>query len=217
MCKAPFAGTVKTRLTPFLTAEASASLATAFAQDAVQKCVDVKRFVAYAPKNGKDVLEKILPDGISWIEQSGDNLGERMHNAFAAVYQKNHSPLVMIGTDSPTLPPTYIKQAFDVLSNHRADVVLGATEDGGYYLIGLNKPNGEILADVEWSSPRTFAQTAQNIKNLDLKLETLPAWYDVDVPEDLLRLREEISTNKNAAKIAPHTAKWLQINEKLFE
>lgn len=217
MCKAPVAGTVKTRLTTFLSAKQASELAACFAQDAAVKvqtnCPNV--IIAFAPRNGRKLLEKILPEGLLWTLQTGENLGERMHNAF--ISNKNYAPLVMIGTDSPTLPSAYIEKAFAVLSKQRADVVLGATEDGGYYLIGLNQPNAEIFADVEWSSPRTFAQTARNIENLGLKLETLPAWYDVDVPNDLLRLHEEILTNENAASVAPHTAKWLHLNEKLFQ
>lgn len=217
MCKAPVAGTVKTRLMPFLTAAQAAGLAAAFAQDALRKCPEVARFVAYSPQNGKEMLAKILPENLLWVEQTGGNLGERMHNAFTAAFNDNYSPLVMIGTDSPTLPEEIIRQAFEILTANRADVVLGATEDGGYYLIGLNEPNPQILHNVEWSSPRTFEQTAANIENIGLKLEFLPAWYDVDVPEDLIRLREEFSANDIVARAAPQTAEWLRLNEKLFQ
>lgn len=217
MCKTPIAGAVKTRLTPFLSAEQAAELAVCFAQDTVAKaqvvCPNV--IVAYTPDNGKYLLERILSENLLWSAQKGNDLGERMHNAF--VFNKNYTPLVMIGTDSPNLPPRYIEQAFAALSENRADVVLGETEDGGYYLVGVNKPDARIFADVEWSSPRTFEKTAKNIENLDLKLEILPVWYDVDLPEDLQRLREDILTSENSAHIVPRTTKWLRNNENLFQ
>lgn len=218
MCKSPRAGGVKTRLAPILSGDQAAGLAVCFARDVSAKAQAICKntFIAFAPDDGKELLEQILPENLLWTAQVGKNLGERMHNALVSVFTDNYAPLVVIGTDSPTLPPEYIEQAFEVLSQNRADVVLGRCEDGGYYLIGLNTPDSRIFADVKWSSPRTFKQTVRNIKNLGLRLETLPVWYDVDLIEDLRRLREEIFTDENAAQLAPRTANWLRQTEKLF-
>ncbi len=221
MCKAPTAGRVKTRLIPFLSPEQAASLAGSFAQDAVAKLYNsdsrAARFVAFAPDNGKAALKQILPPQLHWVRQQGENLGERMHNALVSVFKQNiYSPLVMIGTDSPNLPPQYIDQAFALLSQNSSDVILGEAADGGYYLVGVNAPNSAIFADVEWSSPRAFEQTASNIRKINLRLYVLPVWYDVDTPEDLKRLREELLRDEAAAQTAPNTIEWLRQNENLF-
>ena len=222
MCKAPVAGAVKTRLIPFLSPAQAASLAAAFARDALAKfpassAFRPAQFVAFAPDDGRAALKQILPPDVQWIPQRGRNLGERMHHAFAAVFKKRvYSPLVMIGTDSPTLPPEYIIQAFALLSENRADVVLGKAADGGYYLIGVNVPDLRIFADVEWSSPAVFEQTARNIGKINFRLDVLPVWYDVDTPADLRRLRDDVLTDEAAAQIAPNTARWLRQHENLF-
>ncbi|MEP6924696.1 MAG: TIGR04282 family arsenosugar biosynthesis glycosyltransferase [Pyrinomonadaceae bacterium] len=219
MCKAPAAGMVKTRLIPFLSPEQAATLAAWFAVDTVLKAMTLtcKVVIAFAPSDGKYLLRKILPKHLNWTEQRGHNLGERIYNALLfAAENECYAHFVVIGTDSPTLPLNYIKQAFSALTENRADVVLGKAEDGGYYLIGMQHPNLSIFQNVEWSSPRTFEQTANNIKNLNLRLHVLPIWYDVDTPEDLRRLREEILNDQNAGQIAPNTAEWLRQNENLF-
>ncbi|MDQ3180418.1 MAG: DUF2064 domain-containing protein, partial [Acidobacteriota bacterium] len=112
---------------------------------------------------------------------------------------------VIIGTDSPTFPTDFLKQAFENLK--KTDAVLGKTEDGGFYLIGLRHLRKEIFENVEWSSPKTFRHIVRNIKNLGLKLSLLPAWFDVDLPADLERLRKDLAENPT---IAPLTFDWLK-------
>ncbi|HEX8397059.1 MAG TPA: TIGR04282 family arsenosugar biosynthesis glycosyltransferase [Pyrinomonadaceae bacterium] len=216
MCKAPAAGTVKTRLAPFLSAEQSADLAGCFAVDTVKKARSISENTIVAFAGEKEMLVTILPGNLIWVRQTGADLGERMHNALRFAFEQNFSPLVVVGTDSPTLPTEFIENAIEILSGNQADAVLGKTEDGGYYLIGLNKLDGRILKNVRWSSPETFSQTAQNIKNLNLRLATLPVWYDIDTPEDLRRLKTEIENNARAEEIAPETAFWLERHKQIF-
>ncbi len=92
------------------------------------------------------------------------------------------------------------------------DAVLGKTEDGGFYLIGLRKAKREIFENVEWSSPVTFEQTAENIIKSGLDLKQIPAWYDVDEPQDLERLAKEFRRNETAKKIAQQTFEWMKEN-----
>ena len=187
MCKAPTAGAVKTRLAPFLSEKQAAEFATCLARDAAEKAQAICKniIIAFAPENGKDLLETILPRDLMWTTQKGNDLGERMHNALCFASAQKFSPLVVIGTDSPTLPPEFIRQAMAVLSENRADVVLGKSEDGGYYTIAVNQPNSAIFETVEWSSQRAFEQTARNVDRLNLRLHVLPIWYDVHWPQDL--------------------------------
>jgi len=207
MAKVPIAGTVKTRLQPFLSAEQCAELAKCFLDDTVSKVKSLPNelIIAYTPIEKRDVLLAILPNEQVFIEQKGVNLGDKMFHVFEFALSQNSDAVVMIGTDSPTFPAQFITQGFEMLSE--TDAVLGETTDGGFYLIGLRKLKKEIFETVEWSSPKTFEQTAKNVENLNLKLSLLPNWYDVDTPDDLKRLKKDLSKNPN---IAPKTFRFLE-------
>jgi uncharacterized protein len=212
MIKAPRAGFAKTRLVPALSETEAASLAACFAQDVVQGAgkVDGHLLIAYTPADGREVLETILPRSVLWFEQQGDDLGERLDSAAAHAASLDFTPLIFIGADSPTLPPTFIATAIEWLTSGKSDVVLGPTEDGGYYLIGLRRRERGLFQNVAWSTSAACEQTAQNAARLGLRLLQLPAWYDVDTPSDLLRLRAEIFADKEARQRAPATSQWLQ-------
>lgn len=210
MTKIPRAGNVKTRLQPFLSAEQSAELATVFLSDTAEKARNVcdKTIIAFAPPDENDALIKfVLPHNI-FVAQNGKDLGERMFNAFKFAFENGSDSVVMIGTDSPSSPAEVIEQAFELLEN--SDAVLGESEDGGYYLIGLKTLRKEVFENIEWSSPETFVQTVRNVEKCGLKLSFVPKWFDVDFPEDLERLRKELRENP---QLAPQTAKWLKENE----
>ncbi len=213
MVKAPRAGAVKTRLAPPLTREEAASLAECFARDTVDSVRRVARetIVAYAPDDGRSALEAIFKDdGLLWFAQRGEDLGARIESAVSHAFARGRGPVVVVGTDSPTLPPSFVERAFASLSAGESDVALGPTEDGGYYLVGLREPSEGLFRNVEWSTPRAYAQTAENVARLGLRLLELPRWYDVDTPADLLRLREEMLADEAARERAPATREWLQ-------
>lgn len=211
MVKAPIAGTVKTRLTPPVPPEDAARLALAFAQDVVsglrQTCAVL---IAYAPAQGRVLLEPSLPAGLAWTPQRGQDLGERLSAALLDASTRGFAPLLVVGTDSPTLPPAFAAEAVSVLQSGRADVVLGPTEDGGYYLVGVRSPIPGLFDNVAWSTPLAFAHTAANAARLGLRLHTLPFWYDIDTAADLLRLRRELGTDPAARLRAPAAARCLR-------
>ena len=148
MAKVPRAGNVKTRLQPFLSAEQCVSLSEAFLEDAIEKAkksTDIL-IIAFSPAEEREYFDKFSDENLILIEQNGADLGEKMFNAFDFAFQKNLDSVVMIGTDSPTFPDDYLKQAFEFL--HTSDAVLGKTEDGGFYLIGLRKLDECIFNNV---------------------------------------------------------------------
>lgn len=100
------------------------------------------------------------------------------------------TPSLLVGTDTPTLPTAYLQRACDALQRGAADVVLGPSEDGGYYLIGLRRPVPELFTGMPWSSSTVAAETLARIRRLGLRLALLPGWFDVDRGEDLARLRD---------------------------
>lgn len=213
MVKAPRAGAVKTRLVPPLTGSEAASLAAAFARDTVDlvRRVVSETVVAYAPDDGRATLEALLEDeGLLWLAQRGEDLGARIESAAAFAFESSRGPVVVVGTDSPTLPPTFVERAVASLSAGEADVALGPTEDGGYYLVGLRENFEGLFRNVEWSTPRAYRQTASNAARLGLRVLELPRWYDVDTGADLLRLRDDLLSGEEARTRAPHTREWLR-------
>lgn len=219
MAKAPRAGEAKTRLAPPLTDEQAARLAACLFADTVALALDAGAavVVAYAPADGRASLEKALrltsieeaSGELFWLEQRGEGLGERLDGVVARAFAGGFGPLLLVGADSPTLPPSFLTNALAELADGRADVALGGTDDGGYYAVGLRAPAPGIFDTVEWSTPRAYAQTARNAARLSLRLCELPRWYDVDTPADLARLRTELSRDEAARRRAPSTYEWL--------
>ncbi len=149
MAKVPKAGKVKTRLQPFLTPGQSADISIAFLQDAENKAKTIEKnlIVAVSPFEKRNKLNEILQHQPVLIEQTGNNLGEKMLNAFKFAIENGSDAIVMFGTDSPTFPADFIEQAFEFLELE-TDVVLGKTEDGGFYLIGLRILDARIFENV---------------------------------------------------------------------
>ena len=210
MLKAPRPGLVKTRLTPPLSRNEAAELARCFAQDVVTSALHLAGsvIVAYYPADSRAELEVILPSNVTWVEQRGEDLGARLNAVSLQAFSLGFSPIVFVGTDSPTLPPAFISDAIHSLTTEESDVVLGPTEDGGYYLIGLCRPMSELFGGVAWSTSNTYAETADNAARLDMRLLALPLWYDVDAPSDLQRLQREVLTEAEAQANAPATYQW---------
>jgi uncharacterized protein len=205
MAKVPIAGTVKTRLQPFFTPNESAELATAFLQDTVNKAKSFTTNVilAYSPNDGECRLQELIGYDVPMIPQISDGLGERIVSAFESVFIQDFDCVLMIGTDSPSIPTSLLKTAFKSLENY--DSVIGETLDGGFYLVGLKRIVPAIFDRVEWSSQKTFSQTIRNINKLSLSVFQLPILYDVDTPEDVELLMKDTSLEKHG----PITFKYL--------
>jgi len=223
MAKAPRAGEAKTRLAPPLTGDEAARLAACLFADTVSGALTVGAavIVAYAPADGRASLEEALrltlteetSGRVRWLEQRGEGLGERLAGVAGRAAAEGFGPLLFIGADSPTLPPSCLAAAFVMFARGRADVVLGPTEDGGYYAVGMREPVTDLFDAVEWSTPRAYEQTARNAERLGLRVLELPYWYDVDTPADLARLRAELSADEAARSRAPSTCEYLNIEQ----
>ncbi|MGH7258780.1 MAG: TIGR04282 family arsenosugar biosynthesis glycosyltransferase [Nitrospiraceae bacterium] len=195
--KAPVAGQVNTRLCPPLTADEAATLQGSFILDtlersraAIQKFrLPITRYLACSPSS-THVFFQIMAErhGVQLLEQTGENLGERMHTAFIALFAKGFTPVLIVGTDVPSLPLQHYQQAVTMLRAH--ELVLGPAEDGGYYLVGLTRPVPELFRDISWSTDQVLAQTRERAQQAGLRTSLLPVWRDVDTIEDLQALIE---------------------------
>lgn len=218
MTKAPRAGKVKTRLTPPLTAEEAATLNTCFLRDTTAAIAREARkgmargIAVYTPVGAEEDYGGILPDEFQLVPQRGEALGERMALAFDDLFSFGFESVCLIGSDSPTLPTGAFSQAAQFLSGTEDALVLGPSDDGGYYLIGLKKTQRSLLEEIEWSTQTVFEQTVEKAKEINLEINLLPTWYDVDDWSSLRRLcRELFEVNESApdAYPAPATQAYL--------
>lgn len=208
VAKQPAAGQTKTRLCPPLTGAAAAALYACFLRDTLdvmRQVPNVERGIAYLPEIALDYFSTLAPDMHLSLQQ-GSDLGERLDHLLTAALEAGASQAVVMDSDSPTLPADYLVQAFDALAGP-SDVVLGPCEDGGYYLIGLKRPQPRLLRDVQMSTPHVVRDTLALAEQLGLKVALLPTWYDVDTAAELDRLRSEL--RDAPTHVARHTHAFL--------
>ncbi|MFU8812280.1 MAG: TIGR04282 family arsenosugar biosynthesis glycosyltransferase [Balneolaceae bacterium] len=115
--------------------------------------------------------------------QAGEDLGVRMKNAFARAFDEGFEKVVIIGSDCPELRTSHLQQAYDALD--RYDGVVGPSEDGGYYLLGLRHRTDDLFHDVDWSTESVLQQTLDTFHHLGLAVHRLENLNDIDTIEDL--------------------------------
>jgi rSAM/selenodomain-associated transferase 1 len=208
VAKRPAAGQTKTRLCPPLTGEAAAALYECFLRDTLdvmRQVPDVGRGIVYLPEAAVDYFSALAPDMQLSLQQGAD-LGERLDYLLTAALESGACQAVVMDSDSPTLPADYLVQAFAALAGP-SDVVLGPCEDGGYYLIGMKRPQPRLLRDVQMSTPNVVRDTRALAEQLGVQVALLPTWYDVDTAAELDRLRAELQDAPPHA--ARHTRAFL--------
>ena len=188
--RTPTPGKAKTRLQPFLTGEECSELQKAFIQDIYSMLRDIDAEIAVCHTNDGSISEIsiLAPDADLYFEQNGESLGDRMHNAFCHLFSIGYRRCILIGSDVPLLHKQVINEAFLLLENH--DIVIGPTEDGGYYLIGMMEPCKEVFSLQEYGVSTVLEKTMAAAASLSKKTAIGPAAMDIDTPEDLLRLAE---------------------------
>ncbi len=194
MAKVPIAGAVKTRLSPPLTPGQAAELACRFLQDRVEQLGEVPasdRLVAFTPPEREPELRVLVPPGVRLLPQVGADLGARMDRLLSDLLAEGYAGAIALGTDTPTLPTAFLGEACEALRSGAADTVLGPSEDGGYYLIGLSTPAPELFVNVPWSTAAVYAETLTRARVTGRRVSVLPRWFDVDRAGDLAQLGRE--------------------------
>lgn len=196
--KVPRPGAVKTRLTPVLSPSEAARLYTAFLRDTVRKVrqldADVRLYLA--PPLPDDELEGV-PSDVSIYDQRGDSLGPRMKYAFQETLDEGFEQVLLMGSDHPTLPLSFVRQGFRALRQDRA-VCIGPTDDGGFYLIGMSAFYPQFFEEMSYSHSRVLSDTLARADRTDARITVLPRWYDVDTPQDLGRMCRELTEKGDA-------------------
>ena len=191
--KIPEPNKVKTRLTTLLSPEEASQLYASFLLDALdeymQLPVDVRLY--YAPVHSQ-IPDRFVPQGVSVFYQKGEGLGARMAAAFAESFVKGYQRIVIVGTDHPTLPPAFLHQAYSQLETPYT-ITIGPSEDGGYYLLGMNEFYPQLFEGMAYSHEDVFKETVHRAGQLPAELSVLPEWYDVDTPDLLNRLVMDVN------------------------
>ncbi len=219
MAKAPRAGRVKTRLVPPLTAEQAMQMSASFLRDITENlrlagaAAPIDAHVAFAPEGTEALFEGLLAEGTKLVLADGAvpmppevaGFGRSLLHAAQALFAAGYQSVCLLNSDSPTLPTAALVQAARLLAEPGDRVVLGAADDGGYYLIGMKAPHPGLFSDIEWSTERVADQTRERAAGLGLDLVELPQWYDVDDHLALARLLRECR-EPGSGELAPYQA-----------
>lgn len=185
-------GKVKTRLAATIGQEKASRIYRAFVQALLRRLSDLgeRRILAVTPADRIGDFVKIAGDRWTVEPQSGGDLGDRMRQYFDSAFKRGVRDVLLLGSDSPDVPREFITQAFELLE--RFPVVLGPSEDGGYYLIAARNQTPPVFDDVPWSTSAVWAETVERLKQAGIPYGELPTWYDVDETESLERLLEAL-------------------------
>lgn len=190
--KAPRDGEVKTRLA----AEVGDREATRIYRALGRSVVDAVRGgpwrtrICFTPADAREELEAWLGrDRLEFRRQAGGDLGRRMACAFEEAFAEGAERVCVVGTDVDGLEGSLVARAFSALEGR--DAVLGPARDGGYWLLGLERPRPALFEGIRWSTPRVLDETLERARGLGLRVHLLPVLRDVDhradVPPHLLR------------------------------
>ena len=209
MAKAPRAGEVKTRLCPPLSPAEATELYRCFLLDKIAQVRLLKSAIpaiAYTPAEERTFFEALAP-GFVLFPQEGPDLGTRLANCFDHLFGQGYEGALAVDSDTPTLPAEFLERALALIVTPDVDVVVGPSEDGGYYLIGLRKLYRELFKEMAWSTPMVLPETIRRAEATGLRVLSLPPWFDVDTPDDLRRLR--VSLLRTDGNEPRHTRRFL--------
>lgn len=206
MAKSPRPGHSKTRLCPPLRSEQAAQLSAAFLRDTTENVgaaalsAPIAGYAAYAPAGTEEELVPhlasgtacVLADGSTSAPEGVEGFGRCLLHAIRQLFAAGHTAAYVLSSDTPTLPTDILVTAAALLlAGDERRVVLGACDDGGYYLLGMRFPHAGLFADIAWSSSSVAATTRTRIAELGLDLVELPIWYDIDDAAALERFVRE--------------------------
>jgi rSAM/selenodomain-associated transferase 1 len=205
MAKAPKAGMVKTRLSACLPQEAVVGLYRSLLEDtiALAQSINHVETAIMSPAADVEELSRIAGPGVRVIAQIGHGLGAALTAVFAH-FARDGRRVVAFNSDSPHLPPSALRQAFEALTS--CDLVVGPTHDGGYFLVGASAPHPGLFAGDSIGTASALDALLARARVLELSVRFVDSFYDIDEPADLTRLAEELRVTPERA---PRTAIWL--------
>jgi rSAM/selenodomain-associated transferase 1 len=231
MAKASAPGRAKTRLVPPLTFDEAANLNTAFLRDVADNVLLAARhfanlaapqagiagYAAYGPPGSEEFFHRTLPRSIGLIGAWLPNFGDCLFATISEILARGHGSAVVLNADSPTLPTALLIETAQALARPGDRAVLGPSNDGGYYLLGLKAAHRRMFDNIDWSTERVAEQTRERAREIGLDVHTLPVWYDVDDVDGLRRLNAELSGGDFAGpRLAGHSPHYAHQTAKLM-
>jgi len=229
MAKAPSAGRTKTRLSPLLSPEEAKDLGCCFLEDMTRNLASASReipldaYIAFAPAGSEAAFASIVEGGTGFVLADGnapapagvEGFGRCLLQAARSLFEIGYGAVGLLNSDSPTLPTALLVRAARLLLEAEDKVVLGASTDGGYYLLGMKAPHPNLFRTIDWSTEHVARQTRRRAGEIGLKLVDLDAWYDVDDAASLRHLIEDIDAGDRVPADSlrypvPATAAWLR-------
>jgi rSAM/selenodomain-associated transferase 1 len=206
MAKAPKPGVVKTRLAQSLPLADVVELYRCLLDDtmALAKSLEDVQVAIMCPASDVEDLSRAVGAAAPVVAQSGDGLAAGLTSVFAHFAAAGHRRVVAFNSDSPHLPPSVLKSAFQALA--RCDVVVGPTHDGGYYLVGASASHPGLFAGDGLGTTNAYEVLLARVRALGLSVSLTNPFYDIDVANDLSRLAGELQSVPGRA---PRTAQWL--------
>lgn len=189
MARYPEPGRVKTRLARTYGNERTCRLYLAFLQDLASRFGRQRRPLIWMVEPAVGDFASLLPGPVVCLPQRGETLADRMYDCFVRLLGSSYrfEKILLIGSDMPHIRAEWIAQAEEWLDG--TDVVLGPTDDGGYYLVGMRAPH-DVFRGIEMGRETVRAQTLQRVEELGLTRRELPRSFDIDEPADLERLAQ---------------------------
>jgi len=198
----------KSRLIRDLGTDDGAGLRLALLRDTLDSvsAVEAEKAVLFTPPDREAEIRAVTPFPALFLPQRGSTLGERMREGTRDLLTSGFDAVVLIGSDLPNLPAAHVSTAVGLVARAGETVVLGPTEDGGYYLIGLTRSRPEFFEQIPWGTPVVLQRTLEAAASLGIPVETIPIWYDVDSASDLQRVWQSTGEPDGVAR---STRAWL--------
>jgi rSAM/selenodomain-associated transferase 1 len=201
MAKAPRPGLVKTRLHGVLAPEQAAALHRCFVEDVVGQALELPgvRVAVVCPEEDRDLLGGWLPGETAILSQAGQGLAAGLAFALEQFAAAGFRRIVLRNSDSPNLPAARLSEALRCLEE--SDVVVGPTEDGGYYLVGARQAHPGLFDATTMGTSSAIGALRETAQSLGLSRTELAPWYDVDTPDDLWRLHADLRREPHRAVV----------------
>lgn len=205
MAKAPKPGTVKTRLAESLPSPAVIALYRCLLEDTLTLAMSLTGVgvAVMCPESDRDALAELLGNRAQIVAQKGEGLAAGLTSVFRHFTAAGLRPVIAFNSDSPHLAPSVLDNAFQILATH--DVVVGPTNDGGYYLVGAKQAHPTLFEGDGMGTGSALERLLTRTRVLHLSTGFTEPFYDIDVADDLIQLARELQV---APAKAPRTAAW---------
>jgi rSAM/selenodomain-associated transferase 1 len=205
MAKAPRAGMVKTRLAKSLPVHATTELYRCLLSDTINLARSLEGVeVAIMCPEG-DIAELTdFAEGVHVVGQRGTGLAAGLDSVFAHFATAGRRRVIAFNSDSPHLSASVLENAFEALISH--DLVVGPTDDGGYYLVGATRSHPGLFDGDRMGTSTALEALLARARGMHLSMLLTDVFYDIDLPADLFRLAVDLHSR---AERAPRTAAWI--------